>query len=121
MQVKMHQQYKLVLVIFIAALLFYAVYISFNYRVERFDDSAKPQVALFYAMFCGHCKTYLQSNVFDNTSDIINNDPRFQNKMSFVKYDYDQNKDLANKYNITVWTIDYYNNTWKKITNYVVM
>ena len=28
---------------------------------------------------------------------------------------------VANKYNITVWTIDYYNNTWKKITNYVVM
>ena len=93
-------QYKIIIVVFVASLLFYAVYISYNYHVERFvnDSSNKsiPMVALFFASWCGYCTKYQQSGVFDNVNDLASKDPSMNGRIKFIKYDYDTNKKLAN-------------------------
>lgn len=86
--------YKIIIILFIASLLFYAVFVSYNYsNVEKFNDNT-TKVLLFHATWCGHCKKYEQSGVFDKTSK---NSP---NNVQFIKYDYDTNTELAGKYNI---------------------
>lgn len=96
MKSKLNLQYRIVLVIFIASLLMYAVYVSYNYHVEKFAD-AMPTVALFFATWCGHCTNYEKSHTFDNVTKVM------EGKVNFVKYDYDMNKALANKMGINAF------------------
>ena len=102
---KLHTQYKIVIVIFVTSLLMYAVFVSYKYNMENFAENAptpSPQVALFFATWCGHCTSYEKSGIFDKTAQIVKNDPSLS-KIKFVKYDYDLNKGLANKYQINAF------------------
>ena len=101
-------QYKTMLFIFVLVVLSFAVFMAFkdikkNFASkEHFDtsaDIADLKIALFKADFCGHCKDYLRSNVFEDTYTTIKGKDNFRGVV-FVTYDYDQNKQLAEQYNI---------------------
>lgn len=64
------------------------------------DGGGGVRIALFHAEWCGHCVTYIKSNVFMNTYNTrIATDAQFEN-VSYVMYDADTNKELVKKYNI---------------------
>lgn len=99
MKSKNNSYYKVIIFLFIASLLFYAVFVSYNYytihvgNVEKFNDQT-PQVALFYATWCGHCTKYKESGVFDQASKSA------PSNVKFNQYDYDKNTELAGKYDV---------------------
>lgn len=89
-----------ILIIFLA-LLTLLIAISVYYHLstvkkEQFKDS-DLKVMLFYATWCPHCERYLESGDFDKF------EKQFGSKynVAFQKYDYDQNKTLGDKYNIS--------------------
>jgi thiol-disulfide isomerase/thioredoxin len=96
---------KIILVLFIATLLFYAIYVSYLYytqhvgNVEKFEEN-NVKIALFFATWCGHCREFKESGKFQTAYQKINADDRFKGKVVFVEYDADLNKDLVNKYGI---------------------
>ena len=103
MKSTVHMQHKIVIVIFIASLLLYALYVTYNYnQIEKFGEGT-PQVALFFANWCGHCRSYENSKTFDKTFALVNADTTMKGKVQFIKYDYDLNKDLANKFGINAF------------------
>lgn len=89
-----------ILIIFIA-LLTLLVAISIYYHLstvkkEQFQE-ADLKVMLFYATWCPHCERYIESGDFDRF------EKKFGSKynVAFKQYDYDQNKALGDKYNIS--------------------
>lgn len=63
---------------------------------ETFENDVK--VALFHATWCGHCVKYLASGNFEKAEKKVQGS---NSNVEFVKYDYDKNKDLAEKYNVS--------------------
>lgn len=120
------KHYKIILVIFLASLLFFAVYVAVNFKkstvlTESFETRQQDvkTVALFHATWCGHCKDYNKSGVFERTSDICSKDETLKNKVVFKKYEYDENKDLANKCGINAFpTIIIMDSKNKKIAEF---
>jgi thiol-disulfide isomerase/thioredoxin len=99
---------KLILAIFLASLLLFAVLVSYTYytnnvgNVEKFDDNNKTtKIALFYANWCGHCEKYRQDGTFQKAYKKVNTDDKLKGKVTFIEYDADLNKDLINKYDIS--------------------
>lgn len=72
--------------------------------VEKFDEetSSKPQVILFHAKWCKYCVEYLSNilpesgkNAFDTATDAVGE------QIIFKKADVDDEKALAEQYNVT--------------------
>lgn len=83
---------------FVLLALSFAIYFTLTTpkKTEKFEDP-KLKVMLFYATWCPHCERYLASGKYDEIS-------RLSEKYSgviFEKYDYDKNKSLGDKYNIS--------------------
>jgi thiol-disulfide isomerase/thioredoxin len=98
-------QHKIIIVVFIASLLLFAISVSYQHmkKVEPFEEKKLPTIALFFAHWCGHCESYEKSGVFDKTFNLLNTDPKYahlKDKIVFIKYDYDLNKDMANQLGI---------------------
>lgn len=102
--------YKILLIIFIIAIVIYALNSTYTTiltnlpenvksNVEEYDNSKNITIALFHANWCGHCVQYRKSGKFINTYNTIKSDPSMSN-ITFTEYEFDNNKDLANKYNI---------------------
>ena len=113
--------YKFFLIIFVISIIICALNMTYtdilknlpaNMRttVEKFNDNNKVNICLFHASWCGHCRTYKEKGTFMNTynNEILAN-PKLDN-IIFLEYDFDQNKNLATKYNInsfpTIVSID---------------
>lgn len=94
---------QIILVIFLAILLFYALYVSHHYKSEKFAQGEGPKIILYHASWCGHCKQYENSGVFDATFMKVKEDPQLKDKVTFLKLDYDMNKDEANKHGINAF------------------
>lgn len=103
---------KTVLFVFVLLILSYAIYMAYTdisknmpkqqqNLSEQFsaDEAPKLKICLFKATWCGHCTTYLKSNVFDDTYASIKDKNEYKGVI-FATYDFDQNKQLAEKYNI---------------------
>lgn len=66
--------------------------LSINEAITESNDRKKPVLAIFTAKWCGHCRI-LKNEISDNKNN-------FENYI--VCYiDYDTNKDLAKKYNVS--------------------
>lgn len=93
--------------VFVLAILVLAAYMAYvdvaklwkagSSKREGFSAEPKLKICLYKASWCSHCTDYLKSNVFENTymdvkgkhSDVV-----------FATIDFDENKALAEKYNI---------------------
>lgn len=109
---------KTILFVFVLLILAYAVYMAYadiskNFPKsktvttsisERFEDNkdntaSKLKICLYTAEWCHFCKSYKQSNIFNDTySSIKKND--MYNGVVFATLDFDQNKAMAEKYNV---------------------
>lgn len=70
-------------------------------KMENYSDN-KIFIYLFYATWCGHCEEYLKSNTFEDIQEHLKSKEKYKN-IVFQKIDFDQNKELANKYNINAF------------------
>lgn len=93
------QTIKLALFVFVVAILGYAVYMAYTdiKKKERFTDGAKLEIALYKATWCGHCSQFLKSNVFE---DVYADVKQKYDDVVFATYDFDENKKLAEQYNV---------------------
>lgn len=94
---------QIILVFFLVILLFYALYVSQNFKMEKFSQGAGPKVVLYYATWCGHCKEYKKSGTFESCFEAVKTDPVLKDKVVFIQLDYDENKDRANKHGINAF------------------
>jgi len=100
---------KMFLWIFVIIVVGYAIYLAYNdiskyipqekNKVEKFEGD-KLKICLFYAEWCGHCKKYMKDGTFMDTYDKLKQQNKFD-KVVFVQFDFDKNKDLANKYGVS--------------------
>jgi thiol-disulfide isomerase/thioredoxin len=100
---------KLLLWAFVIVIVVYAIYMAYkdiaknipseSRKVEKFQEPAL-KVCLFYAVWCPHCEHYLDSKVFMSTYDDLKKKSKFD-KVVFVQFDFDKNKELADKYSIS--------------------
>jgi len=89
---------KLILVLFLLVILSYALFVSFKYYKEHYQDYAL-RILLVHATWCSHCERYLSSGTFDQVYNSLKKDDKYQGVV-FEKIDYDQHKDIAEKYDI---------------------
>ena len=88
-----------VVVLLIAITIFYIA--MSNKKKEKFENNEPSlKVMLFYATWCPHCEHYLQGGKFDTFEKAVV-DAGVTDKVVFAKYDYDKNKALGDKYNIS--------------------
>lgn len=96
-------QFALVVIAVLAILWIVVKIVSVKKTKESFadGDTSKPKVVLVHASWCKYCVEYLSSksqngkNTFDAAADQLNG------KVDFEKLDYDENKELANKYGVS--------------------
>jgi|UniRef100_A0A6C0BGP7 thiol-disulfide isomerase/thioredoxin len=103
------------LVIFVIAIALTLVVKKYA-KKENFTNDGSVKVCLFYATWCGHCERYLASKVFDKTYTSVKG---HTNNIVFEKIDYDQNQNLAEKYDINSFpTIIAIDGSGKKIDKF---
>ncbi len=100
---------KILLWTFVIIVVLYALYMAYNdvskyipqekKKVEKFQEP-QLKICLFYANFCGHCTRYLKDGTFMDTYDKIKQQNKFD-KVVFVQFDFDKNKELGEKYGIS--------------------
>ena len=95
------QTIKLALFVFVLAILAYGVYMAYTDimrpKKERFTDGAKVKICLYKATWCHHCQSYTKSNVFE---DVYSDVKGKYDDVVFATYDFDENKKMAEQYNI---------------------
>jgi thiol-disulfide isomerase/thioredoxin len=74
-----------------------------NLVTEMFEQNTaqKPKVMLVHASWCGHCVDYLASKKQDGKNTFDAAAEQLKGKVDFEKLDYDENKELANKYGVS--------------------
>jgi thiol-disulfide isomerase/thioredoxin len=102
---KLPKYFNLILVVFIGALLLYAVYIAYVSnslkQTEKFEvQGTTPKVILYFAEWCGHCQQYEKSGVFNDVMQKAREDPQLNGKVTFEKREGDDPKSEADKYDI---------------------
>lgn len=101
---------KITLWVFVIVVIIYALYmtykdVSFNLKsntkseTESFEEK-KLKVYLIYAVWCSHCEKYLNSNIFSSTSNDLKKQSKYD-KVVFEQIDYDKNKKLVEKYDVS--------------------
>lgn len=95
---------KILLWTFVAIVVLSALYVvvqkvskNMTPKKESFtSNNKKVTIALVYAQWCGHCKSYKQSGIFMKTAEEI----KGKYNVEFKEIDADQNKDLVKKYGV---------------------
>lgn len=96
---------KTTLFVFVLIVLAYALFMTFRDiknnmpPKEPYENEPNLKICLYKASWCGHCTKYLESGVFESTFDSIKTKPEFKDVV-FVTIDFDENKDLAEKYGV---------------------
>lgn len=92
----------LILISILLTLSLFAIFLFKNKNtVDKFEnDNSKIKLVLVHATWCGHCKRYLQTKMFeDKLPNELKNNSKYSS-VSIQELDYDKNKDFAEKYNI---------------------
>lgn len=99
---------KILLWIFVIIVVIYVLVMVYNdvvknilqekKKVEKFEEP-KLKIVLFYAEWCMHCTKYIKARTFMDTYDKIKQQKKFD-KVVFSQINFDDNKELANKYDI---------------------
>ena len=77
--------------------LVFVMYVAYTRMTkEKFSDG-KVRVCLFHATWCPHCTKYLDAGTFDNAYSKAR---EANGNIVFEKIDYDQNKNMASKYDV---------------------
>lgn len=101
---KFPKYFKVILVLFVASLLFYALFLAYNQmstKTEKFEvEGTTPKVILYFAEWCGHCQQYEKSGVFNDVMQKAKSDPELNGKVVFEKREGDDPKSEADKYDI---------------------
>lgn len=103
---KLPKYFNVILIVFIASLLFYAVFLAYtniqgSASVEKFNvEGTTPKVILYFAEWCGHCQQYEKSGVYNDVMQKANTDPEMKGKVVFEKREGDDPKSEADKYDI---------------------
>jgi thiol-disulfide isomerase/thioredoxin len=66
-------------------------------KVESFADEPKLKICLYKATWCVFCERYIKTNVFNDTYADVKGK---YNDVVFTTVDFDENKQLAEKYNV---------------------
>lgn len=92
-------QLLVIVIAFVFLLLAVSIYYHLSLSKSKQEKFGEPKlkIMLFYATWCPHCERYLDSGKYDDLSK------KFSKKydVEFLKYDYDKNKVLGDKYNIS--------------------
>ena len=92
-------QLLVIVIAFVFLLLAVSIYYHLSLSKSKQEKFGEPtlKIMLFYATWCPHCERYLDSGKYDDLSK------KFSKKydIEFLKYDYDKNKVLGDKYNIS--------------------
>jgi thiol-disulfide isomerase/thioredoxin len=68
-------------------------------KVSEAFTEPKLKICLYKAEWCGHCRELLKAGTFNSAYESIKDKPEYKDVV-FVTYDFDENKALAEKYNI---------------------
>lgn len=99
---------KTILIIFVLLIVAYAIYMAYTdimknipaekAKLEKFSgDEDKLKICLYKATWCSHCTKYIKSNVFNDAYADVKGK---YNDVVFTTVDFDENKKLAEKYDI---------------------
>lgn len=91
------KQILIICISFVCLLVAISIYYHLSLSKQENFKEADLKIMLFYATWCPHCERYLQSGVFDTF------DQKFSEKYNvrFIKYDYDKNKTIGDKYRVS--------------------
>lgn len=99
---------KTILIIFVLLIITYAIYMAYTdimknipaekAKLEKFSGTEdKLKICLYKATWCGFCTKYIKSNVFNDAYADVKGK---YNDVVFSTVDFDENKKLAEKYDI---------------------
>jgi thioredoxin-like negative regulator of GroEL len=99
---KITKQINYILIGFIAAVLFYALFITFkdirkNMPPRESFQEPKLRICLFKAVWCHHCTKFIKSQTYN---DLFVNGANLYKDVAFVTIDSDEKPDMVQKYNI---------------------
>lgn len=91
---------RIILALFVIFGIMLAIYIAYSNMKEKFTNTTnfKVRVCLFYATWCPHCTKYMESGVFNQVANTVK---KTSDEIYFHEIDYEENKSLANKYDIS--------------------
>lgn len=90
------------IVIAIAIAIVITIMLTRKSKKERFtEEKPKPKILLFHASWCKYCVEYLKDTSHDGKNAFDAASAKLQGKVEFDKPDFDENKELANKYGIS--------------------
>jgi thiol-disulfide isomerase/thioredoxin len=74
-------------------------YVKRDTKKETFaEEKNKPKVVIVHASWCKYCVEYLSGTTHNGKSTFDAAAEKVGNKVDFEKLDFDENKELANKY-----------------------
>lgn len=94
--------FKVVLLLLLILVLSLIVLYLFKNKIiiDKFENNKNIKIVLVHATWCGHCKKYRQTKIFDEKlPNKLKNNDKYANVI-IQELDYDEHKDFAEKYNI---------------------
>jgi thiol-disulfide isomerase/thioredoxin len=89
--------FSVTILVFVVLAVLIAVFYAFFQPKEKFaqpkTQDTKPKVMLFYAIWCGHCESFLKSGKWE---EYVKAHP----DVVFSKHDYDKESKLGDKYDV---------------------
>lgn len=91
-----------VFIIVAGSLWFALTFVQKDKKKETFaEEKPKPKVVVVHASWCKYCVEYLSDTTHNGKSTFDAAAEKVRDKVDFEKLDFDENKELANKYGVS--------------------